>query len=65
MDEFISEFVSVLRGSSAIAVPSPAKTELPQHNGFYRASADRWMQEMQETVRISRDRRKGVIHDDV
>lgn len=63
MDEFMSEFLNVLRGSAAIAVPEPAKPDLPQHNGFYSPASNRWLNEMKETVRISRDRRKGLIHD--
>lgn len=64
MDEFMSEFLTVLRGSNAIAVPEKPKDEKPQHDGFYSPASARWLNDMQETVRLSRARRKGVIRDE-
>lgn len=60
----MDELIAVLRGSNAIAVPSPAQPTKTLPSGNYNAATDRWLKEMEETVRISRARRKGLIHDE-
>lgn len=59
MDD-LTEFLSVLRGSAAIAVPAPATPTPTDEEGFYSAKSRRWVEEMRDSVVKSRAYRKGV-----
>lgn len=59
MDD-LTEFLAVLRGSAAIAVPTPPQNTPTDDEGFYSAKSRRWVEEMKDSVAKSRAYRKGV-----
>lgn len=56
----MDEFIAVLRGSAAIAVPTPAQQTETDEEGFYLPGTNRHVRQMKEAVAQSRAYRKGV-----
>ncbi len=55
----MDEFLSVLRGSNAIAVPGAPEATKTDAEGFYLPATKRWLDEMVENERKSREYRTG------